>query len=233
VNEDARTGDAGPPSGERNGPAPGANCYHVYRLLLCLATSLVVAATAYTCAWLKYRNVATLHESTEPTRADLETLRQAVEDYKATRGRLPERLTDLSVVREKKVRVLEGIPVDQWGWMIRYDVWNGTYRLYSHGKENKPGGLGDYADLHAGQPDPAAEPVTFSRFLTDPKAFLLQAACILGGVAAFPLCLLQTAPKGGERPTLGRIVLTNVVTAVFTTFAALVIGMLHIIPGGH
>jgi Type II secretion system (T2SS), protein G len=214
-------------------PAPDADRYRTYRLLLCLATSLVVAGTAYACAWLNYRNYATLRESTEPTRADLETLRQAVEDYKATKGRLPAELTDLSVVREQKVRVEEGVPVDQWRWPIHYEVWNETYRLYSNGMEAKPGGLGSYADLYAGQPDPAAEPVTFGRFLTDPKAFLLQAACVLGGVAAFPLCLLQTAGKGGQRPTLVRILLTTVVTAVFTTFAALVIGMLHIIPGGH
>jgi hypothetical protein len=233
VNEDARHGDAGPPSGESNVPAPGANRYRMYRLLLCLATSLVVAGTAYACAWLNYQDLATLRESTEPTRADLETLRQAVEDYKASTGRLPAKLTDLPVVREKKVRVEEGVPVDQWRQRINYEVSNGTYQLYSKGMDGKPGGLGSYADLYAGQPDPAAEPVTFGRFLTDPKAFLVQAACILGGVAAFPLCLLQIRAMGGQRPTLARILLATVTTAFFTTLAAVVIGILHITPGGH
>jgi hypothetical protein len=212
--------------------APGEIRYWVSRILLCLATSLAVAGTAYVCAWLKYRNLATLQESTEPTRADLEILRQGVETYKAATGRLPENLSELPVVRDKKVRVKEGYPLDQWGLPIRYEQRDGTYKLYSYGKDGKPGGIGSYADLVAGQPA-AGPPPTFGRFLTDPNTILLQAACILGGVAAFPLCLLQAAGKGGQRPTLGQTLVINVVTAFFATLAALVIGTLHIIPGGH
>lgn len=215
-------------------PAPGEVRYWVSRVLLCLATSLAVAGAAYVCAWLNYRKLATPTEATEPTRADLEILRQAVEAQKAATGRLPETLTDLPVVRDNKVRLREGFPVDQWGLPIHYEPGNGTYKLYSNGKDGKPGGIGTYADLVAGQPDPAAgPPPTFGQFLTEPKTLLLQTACILGGVAAFPLCLLQVAGKGGKRPTLAETLLTNLVTAFFATLAALVIGTLHIIPGGH
>jgi hypothetical protein len=215
-------------------PAPGEHRYWTSRILLCLATSLVVAGTAYTCAYLNYRKLATPTESTEPTRADLETLRQAIESYKATTGHLPKYLSDLPVVKDRKVQTKEEFPVDQWGFPIRYEVTDGAFKLYSNGKLGKPGGIGSYAQLVAGAPDPAAgPPPTFGQFLTEPKTFLLQAACILGGVAAFPLCLLQARAKGGKRPTLGQAVVLNLVTAVFATFAALVIGMLHIIPGGH
>jgi general secretion pathway protein G len=215
-------------------PVPSEIRYWVSRLLLCLATSLAVAGTAYVCAWSNYRKLATPTESTEPTRADLETLRRGVETYKAATGRLPEKLSELPVVRDKKVRLKEGFPVDQWGWPIHYEKTAGTYKLYSNGKDGKPGGIGSAADLVAGQPDPAAGPSpTFGRFLTDPNTRLLQAACIVGGMAAFPLCLLQAAGKGGQRPTLGQLVVFNVVTAVFATLAALVIGTLHIMPGGH
>ena len=215
-------------------PAPGAYRYWVNRVLLCLATSFAVAGAAYVCAWLNYRNLATPCESTEPTRADLETLRQAIDTYKATTGRLPEKLSELPVVRDKKVGVKEGYPLDQWGWPIHYEVTGGRYKLYSNGRDGKPGGIGSYADLVAGQPDPAAgPPPTFGQFLTDPNTILLQAACILGGVAAFPLCLLQAAGKGGQRPTLGQTLFMNVVTAFLATLVALVIGTLHVIPGGH
>jgi len=79
----------------------------------------------------------------------------------------------------------------------------------------------------------AGPPPTFGQFLTTPNTVALQAACILGGVAAFPLCLLQAAGKGGKRPTLVQFILANVVTAVFATLAALMIGTLHLMPGGH
>ncbi|HLJ96676.1 MAG TPA: type II secretion system protein GspG [Gemmataceae bacterium] len=215
-------------------PAPGLNRYWLNRILLCLATSLTVTGTAYVCAWLNYRHLVAPQESTEPTRAKLEMLRQGVDTYKAATGRWPENLSELPVVRDKKVLEKEGFPVDQWGWPIHYEMGEGTYKLYSNGKDGRPGGIGSAADLVAGQPDPAAgPPPTFARFLTDPNTKLLQMACILGGLAAFPLCLLQAAGKGGKRPTLGETIFINVVTAFFATVAALVIGSLHIIPGGH
>jgi len=147
---------------------------------------------------------------------------------------LPQKLTDLSVVRENKVRVEEGVPVDQWRFRIHYEPGDGTYKLYSNGRDDKPGGVGDYADLYAGQPDPAeGKPPTFGQFLTEPKTINLQAACMVSGVVAFPLCLLQAAGKGGKRPTLGQVILTNAVTAFFAILAAVMIGTLHIVPGGH
>ena len=131
------------------------------------------------------------------------------------------------------MRTREEFPVDQWGHPIRYEVVNGTFKLYSNGKLGKPRGIGSYAQPVAREPDPApGPPPTFGQFLTEPKTFPLQAACILGGVAAFPVRLSQAPEQGGKRPTLGQLLALNLVTAVFATFAALVIGMLHIIRRG-
>jgi hypothetical protein len=208
--------------------------FWVSRVLLSLVASLAVAGTAYVCAFLKYRTMATPTESTESTRADLEILRQAVEAHKAATGRFPKYLTDLAVVREHKVRTKEEFPVDQWGHGIRYEVQDGTFRIYSNGKLDKPGGIGDYATLVAGEPDPVAgPPPTFPQFLTKLETIPIQIACILGGLAAFTLCMSQAAGKGGTRPTLGQTIVINIVTALVATFAALMIAGLHLIPGGH
>jgi hypothetical protein len=89
----------------------------------------VVAGTGYLCAYLNYRKLATPTESTESTRADLETLRQAIETYKATTGHLPKDLRDLPVVKDGKLRTREAFPVDQWGLGIHYEITDGAFRI--------------------------------------------------------------------------------------------------------
>ena len=202
--------------------------------MLCLATALIISATAYLCAYLNYCNNIFHRSPQRLTRIDLELLRQDLERHKQKTGDWPAALTDLNVVKEKHVRVDEaGRPVDHWGRPIQYKLKDRVYVLFSYGRDGAPGGVGQDADLFAGQPDPAPEPPSLWEFTTMPDALLTQVPCILAGVVAFPLLLLQAKGRPGNRPTVAKIVVANVVTAFFAILAALMIATLHLIPGGH
>jgi hypothetical protein len=194
----------------------------VARLLLSLATAITIAATAYLCAWNAHRNTIHHRPGQHLTRVDLELLREDIERQKETTGSWPARLTDLAAVKEKRVRLDQaGQPLDWWGRPLQYRTEAGGYLLYSHGRDGKPGGVGEDADLYAGQADSPTEPPTLLEFTAMPAAIPVQLACILAGVVAFPLCLLQGKGRAGNRPSLGKVLLANAVTAFFAILAAI------------
>jgi hypothetical protein len=208
--------------------------YWISRLLLSLATAVVIAATAYVCAWLSAQKEYSRTEEHLKTRADLERLRAAIELHKKTTGTWPAQLTDLKVVKEKQVRVDDtGYPLDAWGQRLHYRIDADGWMLFSFGADGKPGGIGKYADMYAGQPDTWPEHPSLVQFSMLPESRPIQVACILAGVVAFPICLLDSKGQGGDRPSLARVLLANAVTAVFAILAALVISGLHLVPGGH
>lgn len=204
------------------------------RCVLCLATAVIVAGTAYLCAWLNARGYYEHSDAHVQTRRDLERLRAAIERHREKTGALPDS-TDLGVVADKEVPVNEaGYPVDGWGRPLNYQRYSkDEYRLCSLGPECLPGGVGKYADLVAGKEDTWPERPGLAEFSELPEARPAQVACLLAGLVAFPLCLLQAREKSGEPTPLGRLLLANVVTAAFAVLAALMMGALHLMPGGH
>ena len=72
-------------------PTPSEFRRLVPRLLLCLATTVTVSATAYLCAWANYRNNIYPHSAPYLTRTDLELLREGIEAHKKTTGDWPAR----------------------------------------------------------------------------------------------------------------------------------------------
>ncbi len=212
----------------------GAFARWTLRLLACLATAIAISATAYLCAWLNARNYYARSEAHVTTRRDLERLREEIERHKKTTGALPAQLTDLKMVADKEVPVdATGYPVDGWNQPFFYRHYDGKYELFSLGPERLVGGVGKYADMHAGKPDTWPEHPSLTEFSRLPEARPAQIACLLAGVVAFPLCLLQARGQPGEPPSLRRVLLGSAVTAGFAILAALMIGALHLMPGGH
>jgi hypothetical protein len=208
--------------------------FWITRVLLCLATALIVLVTAYLCAWLSARKNYSRSEEHWKTRQDLERLRESIDLYKKTTGDWPKELENLQVVKEKQVGVDEqGHPVDGWGRRLDYRIQAGDYQLFSLGADGMPGGVGKYADLYAGQPDSWPEHPTLAQFSTLREARPVQLACILAGIVAFPLCLLQAKGQPGNRPSIAKVILANAVTAAFTLLIAFMISALHMMPGGH
>ena len=203
-----------------------------FSFLLCSATAIAISATAYLCAWYNYRNISQHRADQASTRGELELLREEIERHREATGKWPERLTDLNAVKEKQLRLDEaGLPVDWWGRPLEYRLAGANYVLFSYGRDGRPGGSGQDTDLFAGQPIP--DPPTFWEFTQMQEGMPVQLACLLAGAVAFPLCLLQAKGRPGNPPSQAKILLMNAVTAFFAILAALMIGTLHVMPGGH
>jgi hypothetical protein len=213
---------------------PAESTHWLLRLALCLATAVTVATTAYLCGWLNGRQYYVRSEEYVATRKTLEFLRGEIERYKETTGRWPETITDLKVVKEKQLPVDEfGNPKDGWGRSMRYWKDADRYRLVSYGPLGKPGGVGQWGELDAGQADTWPERPTLWQFTTMRDALPVQVASLGAGIVAFPICLMEGRGKPGSPPSLARLLMANAVTALFAILAAVMIAGMHLVPGGH
>jgi hypothetical protein len=163
----------------------------------------------------------------------LEDLRAEVERYRVANGRLPTSLAELEAVKEHKVPLDdEGRPLDSWQRPFHYEVNDGSYDLYSLGRDGRAGGFGLDADLHAGKRDLATELPTLWQFTTQLDTEGIQLSCFLAGLLAFPLCLLGVTRGARGRVSPARIVVVHGLTALFAVLTAVVISVLHL-PSGH
>ncbi len=204
------------------------------RVLLCFATALLVAATAYLCAWLTVGNAESIPNATPLTRRSLDLLRQEIEAHKERTGEWPARLTDLKIVWDKQLPTNpEGNPVDMWGRPIQYRIEGDGYQLYSYGEDGPQENGSESGYLFVGKPDPRIERLPFWEYTTSSKARRAQIICALAGLIAFPLCLLHAKGQRDSAPALVPFLLRIGVTAMFAAFAALVISVIQAMPGGH
>jgi Type II secretion system (T2SS), protein G len=200
----------------------------VVRLLLSFATALVVFVTAYFCAWRTFYMFHGLDQ--QLTRQSLIKLRDDIEKYKETHGKLPERLEDLDVVKKGFIRQNDaGQAVDGWRHPFAYEVDDGEYRLFSYGRDGEPGGEGLDADLYPGR---HTGHITLWQYATYPGTFSIFVMCALAGLIAFPICLLQGREVAGEKSSLLRILWRNGLTALFAVVVAVMIGV-PFLQSGH
>jgi hypothetical protein len=205
----------------------------VPRLLLCLVTAVIVAATAYLCAWFSFADYMYFRFESYRTRLTLDHLRTEIAQHQEKTGRLPAALADLGTVKEKRVQVdKEGRPVDSWGRPLHYEVQGDSYDLYSLGQDDLPGGVGWDADLHAGKVDRIAECLTLQQFTSLTETNGIKGTCILAGILAFPLCLLGAKREAAKRSSLTKVLVVHGVTAIFAILVAVVMSIVHL-PSGH
>lgn len=196
-----------------------------------MVTALIIAATAYICAWRSYRGYIAGWTEQASTRQELERMNREIDVYRQMVGHLPAALTDLDL-RTWPVDQA-GVPVDRWGWPLQYQVNGDTYDLYSLGRDGRPGGSGLDADLHPGQYDPETEGLTFWQFSTLPEVRGIMAVCILTGGLAFPI-LINAPPEEspGRRVITPYLIARHLLTAVAAVVTAVIISFLHL-PSGH
>ncbi len=215
-------------------PAPNPSRALSSRLLLCLATAVMLSATALLCAWFNYRALVFRQSGQWDTSMSLKRLAQVVESYRQAMGKLPSSLADPDVAKSSGIPLDgAGQPLDAWGRPFHYGITADGYELYSYGRDGKPGGQGPDADQYAGETIRWPDSPTFWEFLILPETRGILLACILVGVLGFPLCLLQIRERAGRRPSLLQVLAANAVLAVFAIVAAALIAALHIMPGGH
>jgi hypothetical protein len=195
---------------------------------MAIATAFLVAASAYVCAWISYRNFMSVRDLRCWTIRDLKLLRDGIEQYRQTTGRLPAKLSDLAVVQEKRLYLAtEGEPRDMWNTPFVYRNSGDDYVLLSLGPDREPGGVGYDADLTADDEPPKA---TLWEFTTDPYTTGMKLCCIGAGLLALPICL-QIA-KSRPALSLTRVLVELAVTAIFAFATGVLISVLHL-PTGH
>ncbi len=75
--------------------------------------------------------------------ADISWLHQFVEEYRDKKGTLPTRLVQLGELKSRLTKT----PLDPWSRPYQYQVEGTDFRIFSLGKDGKPGGSGPDADI--------------------------------------------------------------------------------------
>lgn len=90
-------------------------------------------------------------------RAQIDALEKALDQYRLDTGSYPSRDAGLAALMQRPSNAAKwdgpymkkNIPVDPWGtsYVYRFPGEHGEYDLYSYGKDGKPGGTGENADI--------------------------------------------------------------------------------------
>jgi hypothetical protein len=153
----------------------------------------------------------------------------SVERYRQKAGALPADLADLDIVKNQEISVNEkGQPKDAWGNPFAYQIDGENYVVISYGQDGMPGGTGDDADLRSDQ-DPDFVKMSLWEFTTAERTIGMKFCCVLGGVFAFPIFLIQSRPAHSR---LFRVLAVHLITAIFAVGVAVLMSLLHL-PTGH
>jgi hypothetical protein len=98
----------------------------------------------------------------------------------------------------------------------------------SYGSDGQPGGSGFDADISADLKDRPPK-MSIWEFTDSPYTNGMKLCCLLAGLFALPICLLQAAPR--SRAGLIKVLAVHMVTAVFAVAAAAFMCTLHL--SGH
>lgn len=217
ANDNRRNPDGGPPLSGR------------IRLLLVALVALAVSGFALlVCA--KALSVDLAHGQRE-TEFTLEYLRSALDQYRAPAHAWPERLDQIGP--EAWPPLVSRPPVDGWGRPLHYQVRGEGYRLWSEGRDGRPGGSGLDADPEVRQSGPTIWYMpTVGQFLGDPQARGAIASCLASGLLAGLISLLPSRPARLARSSRKALVSKLLALVAGSLLIAFWLAMLHL-PSHH
>ena len=190
------------------------------RLLAASVVGLAIAGTAYLCAYYELRwhfDFDARFDSRKLRRMDEE-----IQEHRRKTGHLPLNLAEL---KEGPYRRNDsGQPMDRYNRLHHYRIEGDGYELFSFGRDGQLGGVGLDAEIYPNGPN---QPATLYQFSFDLPTEGPQQTCILAGVCAGLVCLLQTRQRGW-----GIFFMRLGGTAVGAVLAAIAISVVHI-PSGH
>jgi hypothetical protein len=157
-------------------------------------------------------------------------LRNHVEQHQQTTGHLPATLDDLEIVKKQEVFMgANGLARDCWNNPVQYKVDGDKFVVFSYGADGQPGGTGEDLDLYSDQ-EPDFEKLSFWDYTMSPRTTGMKLCCLVGGLLAFPLCLIPSRPR--SRVGVVKVVAMHLVTAILSIVVAAVISVVHL-PSGH
>jgi general secretion pathway protein G len=204
------------------------------RILLSLATSVIITVTAYVSAASAAEGFMSADTVSNETRIRLKALHYQIQQHMEKKGAPPAHLEDLEFLKQGAFpaqwkEYLE----DAWGRPFRYETDGKTYDLYTLGADGVPGGQDEDADIHD-NPNASIrlKPANFWQFMTRSwNRGVFEVICLVTGVVAFPICLIAAGKGAAKPPPLLVVLFAQGITAVFAILAAIVISALHL--SGH
>ncbi len=163
-------------------------------LIACLISCVLgstVAGLALASAWQTCNRNGLLRYAQLDTQWRLKRVGAAIYDYRLKHHSFPRSLSQL---RDPADDTTQRSEVDGWNRPFVYTVRGSDYRVVSYGRDAKPGGTGDDADLSNIAPRPPEATLPFREFFFHPQARLMVETCVVAGVLAFFLSLALLNP---------------------------------------
>ena len=209
------------------------------QLVLALLGGMAIFLVLCTSAWYNLRGEPNVCFRQSSTRRLERFIVTAIEEYKKEHNNIPKSLADVSNLPKTKGSH-GGIPADAWGRLFHYKSFpDGTYELYSFGRDGKSGGVGLDADLYHDGRNRDVSLATFRQFFTVndagevDKGQFLVAAFVMGACVGYTI-FGASRKQSWSKDSPNR--LGNGLAIFATVVLACVIGVLLMpfhIPSGH
>jgi hypothetical protein len=211
------------------------NRQSIRRALLAAAiTAACIFLTTYGSAWVAYRPFVALGRD-GPIHMSIYAclFRAALDTYAKEHGSYPDTLDEAFTQDGGKNSYL-----DPWNHPYQYTKTDAGYRLFSLGRDGKPGGVGLDADfdlLNFDSPYLPDVPVTFSQFLLEGGGSnTLFRVALTASLCAALACFIVAGTPRGESAIPWRGVLFSVfVTTVAAFFVVGFLMALYLVGSGH
>jgi hypothetical protein len=159
----------------------------------------------------------------------LRQLSQAIDNYHAETGQLPQQLGDVVAAcqTDRDRDLITYYCKDSWENPIEYTTDGETYELVSYGRDGKPGGMGLDADRTRHNPRPREAYPTLSQILATHYADRIVGVTLISGAVALILGLVAAfSPPFTKNWHLleltARIITTIIATCVFGAMLAMI-----------
>ena len=202
-----------------------------WALIAASFTAICIFVTTYWSAWVGSRTFVALGRD-EPFHicADAYHLRGAVELYAKEHGRYPDTLEDAS---SKDADLTQY--VDPWKRPYRYVKTDHGFRLFSLGRDGKPGGVGLDADFDLPDTPDFKIPITFSQFLFEGggSSTLFGTALTASLFAALACFLAANSARRKDAISWPRFLLSLLVTLVAAFIVVFSLMAIYLVGSSH
>ena len=208
----------------------------LYRIVITAMAAGTVFCILCVSAWINLSENIHVSRNQGVTRDSISRIAQVIEDYRTQNGALPATLADIPRLRGVPANALS----DRWNRPIQYQLRdNGTYELFSWGRDGRPGGTGFDADLYHDKREGRSARPTLVDFYFNSESenvrangFVIAALAAAGVTAVTVFQTLGMNNRNGTNLGSGVTFASVAVVVVLAIIVGVILMPLHI-PNGH